>query len=638
MALAVGKDDETLVAMIEAAVQARGGTVPIHLLPTVIPQLRRMLLDRRLLPFLESFPTRFEVSRRQDSPDIADVKTLHMTNVPAAIPGTPATLSHQRATCVVRELADAVVAAVRRFPERGAAQWGRRENLQEWVPLAWLMREKTVGKRLQAHVLHSPRLEFLHHQNSVVRSILGEKGALWATQAAHLREVIKEWLGQEMSPLLVRERQEVPCSLEGRGVAAQLSAEGYECPCRIEVAYAGELPDDGGKAADMLLRRIHSMLTGRGAPVHAVGLDMTVQAAFRRCAAARDLGLLRWLQDQPCFEVTANHSGSGWWVVSKGHQPSPSVVKDRTCKDEDTDSSSADGKDEHALLPFPEATQTLVEIIGKAAGVIAVRKLPGVTTECVLAQLRVQLAADGQNSAVTSVSRLDAPTSGVLIAALGGPITADALKEQYANREVSKEYVCLCRGKSLGPVGHQGEICCKLRTGQVRHRVGPSPFGREAVTRYSVVGVFSVPGQGKAQSSLSTSPILDVDELSAALQCRTQAQAVQRADDCSASACDVISLLRVWPLTGRTHQIRVHMQLLGNPIVGDYKYDQRQNKNMRLACPRLFLHCLRVQLRDIEGKEFVASDALAPDLACVLSKLQLSEVEKIAIQNLTNAR
>merc|ERR1739848_754786 len=88
-----------------------------------------------------------------------------------------------------------------------------------------------------------------------------------------------------------------------------------------------------------------------------------------------------------------------------------------------------------------------------------------------------------------------------------------------------------------------------------------------------------------------------------------------------------LTLLRVWPLTGRTHQIRVHMQLLGCPLVADHKYGQREQlRSQRRWCPRLFLHCSRVSLRDLRGNEFDASQELPDDLRAAVSKLRRIEL------------
>jgi len=47
-------------------------------------------------------------------------------------------------------------------------------------------------------------------------------------------------------------------------------------------------------------------------------------------------------------------------------------------------------------------------------------------------------------------------------------------------------------------------------------------------------------------------------------------------------------------LTGRTHQIRVHFQFLGHPVVGDKTYGARQNtklaEEMGFEAPRVMLH------------------------------------------------
>ena len=66
------------------------------------------------------------------------------------------------------------------------------------------------------------------------------------------------------------------------------------------------------------------------------------------------------------------------------------------------------------------------------------------------------------------------------------------------------------------------------------------------------------------------------------------------------------TLLEVYPLTGRTHQIRVHLQFIGCPIVGDRVYGR---KKPSLPVARQMLHAWRLRLHiSSEGRarEFVA--------------------------------
>lgn len=58
-----------------------------------------------------------------------------------------------------------------------------------------------------------------------------------------------------------------------------------------------------------------------------------------------------------------------------------------------------------------------------------------------------------------------------------------------------------------------------------------------------------------------------------------------------------LSLMELTPLTGRTHQIRVHLaEQLKLPIVGDYRYFRNQEPDLQLH-----LHCYRVTLRNWLG-------------------------------------
>lgn len=79
---------------------------------------------------------------------------------------------------------------------------------------------------------------------------------------------------------------------------------------------------------------------------------------------------------------------------------------------------------------------------------------------------------------------------------------------------------------------------------------------------------------------------------------------------------DGFSLLKVFPISGRMHQIRVHLAHLGLPIVGDKRYgDFRLNRefNARYHYDRLFLHALRLELVFLEDKNLCLEAPLWPE-------------------------
>lgn len=55
-----------------------------------------------------------------------------------------------------------------------------------------------------------------------------------------------------------------------------------------------------------------------------------------------------------------------------------------------------------------------------------------------------------------------------------------------------------------------------------------------------------------------------------------------------------VSLLLIRPMTGRTHQIRVHLQAMGTPVIGDYFYGGQKDKITPAGC--FMLHCYKLSL------------------------------------------
>lgn len=80
------------------------------------------------------------------------------------------------------------------------------------------------------------------------------------------------------------------------------------------------------------------------------------------------------------------------------------------------------------------------------------------------------------------------------------------------------------------------------------------------------------------------------------------------------------TLLDVRPLTGRTHQIRVHLQSIGCPIVGDPVYGPK-GWQKPTGLTRLFLHAYKLEFITQDGKSLVLECELPPELQQVIDTL-----------------
>lgn len=81
------------------------------------------------------------------------------------------------------------------------------------------------------------------------------------------------------------------------------------------------------------------------------------------------------------------------------------------------------------------------------------------------------------------------------------------------------------------------------------------------------------------------------------------------------------TLLEVEILTGRTHQIRVHLKALGHPIVGDELYKIRGLRK-KMEAKRIFLHAASLNFRDLQGKEKKYEAKLPIELKEILEKVK----------------
>ena len=149
------------------------------------------------------------------------------------------------------------------------------------------------------------------------------------------------------------------------------------------------------------------------------------------------------------------------------------------------------------------------------------------------------------------VHRLDRDTSGIIIGARHDE-AADMLKKQFADRKAKKEYMAVTDGIPKEPTAVVDLPIGRNPSAPSTFRVDPS--GKNAITTYEVV-----------------------------------------------ATTDTQALVKLWPKTGRTHQLRVHMQYLNAPIAGDRVYGKKK-------ADRLFLHAhsLEITIPASKRETFVA--------------------------------
>lgn len=222
-------------------------------------------------------------------------------------------------------------------------------------------------------------------------------------------------------------------------------------------------------------------------------------------------------------------------------------------------------------------------VVNKPAGMV-VHPAPGHTAGTLVNALlgrNPALAAVGGPERAGVVHRLDRETSGLLLVAKSETAFV-RLQRQFKTRKVQKHYLALVEGLPEG------------ETGRVEAPVGRDP------TRRQRMAVLSANRGGRR--AVTAFHVLDsyVSRLSQ-----------QRYE---------FSLLDIDLLTGRTHQIRVHMAFIKHPVVGDRLYGRRKQ---RVPCPRQFLHAARLTFTHPLNEVPITVEAPLPaDLQAVLDQLQ----------------
>jgi tRNA pseudouridine32 synthase / 23S rRNA pseudouridine746 synthase len=182
--------------------------------------------------------------------------------------------------------------------------------------------------------------------------------------------------------------------------------------------------------------------------------------------------------------------------------------------------------------------------INKPAGLLSVPGRTSDLADCALSRVQQRFAQ------ALLVHRLDEATSGLLVFAL----TASAQKAlgwAFESRQVRKQYVAWVHGLLAQ---QSGEIDAPLRVDWDRRPLSlvDKIAGRSARTLYGL--------------------LLKDEQL-----CRSR--------------------LQLEPFTGRSHQLRVHLQHIGHPIVGDQLYGLKDD------APRLMLHASRLELQHPSGTQ-----------------------------------
>lgn len=145
------------------------------------------------------------------------------------------------------------------------------------------------------------------------------------------------------------------------------------------------------------------------------------------------------------------------------------------------------------------------------------------------------------------VHRIDKDTSGILVLARDRK-NADILTKAFREHSLQKTYLALVKGC---PKKQCGQINAPLE--KIGEKMAVTDEGKKAVTDFEVVDYLA----------------------------------------------DKFALVRAWPLTGRTHQIRAHLEYLGTPIVGDDKYFGLKREKFGDIKDKLYLHAYKIDLSNI---------------------------------------
>jgi 23S rRNA pseudouridine1911/1915/1917 synthase len=215
-----------------------------------------------------------------------------------------------------------------------------------------------------------------------------------------------------------------------------------------------------------------------------------------------------------------------------------------------------------------------VIVVNKAAGMVvhpAAGHHRGTLVHAALAHAPEMMGIGGEKRPGV-VHRLDKDTSGLILLAKND--TAHRwLQEQFRARKVRKMYLALVDGRPPTPVGRIEAAIGRSKQEYKRMAVVVPLKGKEAVSEYRTLETFPEH-----------------------------------------------TYLEVHPITGRTHQIRLHLKFLGCPVAGDRVYGRKRST---LPLERHFLHAARLTIQlpgAVDARLFEAP--LPEDLTDILESLR----------------
>ncbi len=186
-------------------------------------------------------------------------------------------------------------------------------------------------------------------------------------------------------------------------------------------------------------------------------------------------------------------------------------------------------------------------VLNKPSGLLCVPGKGADKQDCLSARVQAQ------HPDALSVHRLDMATSGLLLMARG-PRNQRLLSEAFASRRVGKRYFAVVSGALLQTDGGWGVIDLPIMVDWPNRPLQKIQWdgGKPSVTRWRVA-----PNDAERQDGDATTTRLELE-----------------------------------PLTGRTHQLRVHLAAIGHPILGDTLYAPAAAQH---HAPRLMLHASQLE-------------------------------------------